>query len=155
MTRRNLPIDSSRGFTLIELLVVVVVTAILLALAAPSFRQIIQNQRIRAASSDLYASLALARSEAIKRNTNITLSPVGGSWANGWQVSHPSVAGAFLEQHSSLQGISIVTTATNVRFLSSGRVDTGAATFTISGAGASSQRCVSIDLGGRPSVKTC
>lgn len=75
------------GFTLIEAMVVVVILAILAGLATPSFRGIIASQRVRNAASDLLSDMMLARSEAIRRNTPVTISAVGSSWSNGWTVA--------------------------------------------------------------------
>jgi type IV fimbrial biogenesis protein FimT len=78
-----------RGFTLIELLVVVAIFGLLLTLAVPSFNDLILSTRIKGAASDIYASFALARSEALKRNANVTVgpTPAGASWTGGWQVA--------------------------------------------------------------------
>jgi len=80
---------AARAFTVIELLVVIAIFAILLALAAPSFHDLILSTRVKSAASDIYASFALARSEALKRNANVTVGPVppGASWTAGWQVA--------------------------------------------------------------------
>ena len=59
----------SAAFTLIELMVVVAVIAIILVLAAPSFRDMILMQRLRGINSQVVADLAYARSEAISRGT--------------------------------------------------------------------------------------
>jgi type IV fimbrial biogenesis protein FimT len=82
------------GFTLIELLVAMGVMAILVAVAAPSFRDTIMGVRMSAQVNDMMADLALARSEAIKRNRTVILCPspaphtncAGTNWANGWMV---------------------------------------------------------------------
>ena len=78
------------GFTLIELLVVIAIVAILGAIALPSFRDIIQSNRLSAASSALQVSLSLARSEASKRGADarVTVAANGtaGAWGNGWTV---------------------------------------------------------------------
>lgn len=78
------------GFSLIELMVVVAMVAILGALAAPSFTQLLRNNRLAAASSALQVSLSLARSEAVKRGSDarVTIAANGtaGSWLNGWTV---------------------------------------------------------------------
>ena len=58
--------SGSRGFTLIELMVAVAMIAILSAVAAPSFSEMMVRSAIRSASSDLGADLNLARAEAIR-----------------------------------------------------------------------------------------
>jgi type IV fimbrial biogenesis protein FimT len=61
----------SSGFTLIELLIVVAITVVLAALAIPSFTQMIQNSRIRAASDSVLNGIQVARAEAVKRNARV------------------------------------------------------------------------------------
>jgi len=63
----------SRGFTLIEMLAVLTISAILVALALPSFRSIIRSSQISSTSNDLLAAVDLARSEAIRRNVNVSI----------------------------------------------------------------------------------
>lgn len=77
-----------RGFTFIELLVTIAIVAILTAVAAPSFNPIIQRWRVRGVAEDLQATLYYARSEAIKRSGNISISAESGDWNNGWKVTH-------------------------------------------------------------------
>lgn len=78
------------GFTLIEAMVVVAIVAIIGAIAAPSFRDLLRNNRLSAASSTLQVSLSLARSEAAKRGSDsrVTVAANGtaGQWDNGWTV---------------------------------------------------------------------
>lgn len=80
------------GFTIIELMIALAIAAILAAIAAPSFRATIQNNRLVTQVNELQASLGLARSEAIKQNNNVTTCPSSngtsctGSWQNGWIV---------------------------------------------------------------------
>jgi type IV fimbrial biogenesis protein FimT len=61
------------GFTLIELMVTVAVITILLMIAAPSFKQLIAQQRLKNINAELVSTLQFARSEAIARNTPIFL----------------------------------------------------------------------------------
>lgn len=67
------PASSVSGFTLIELMVVLAVAGVLATLAVPSFKSLIQSQRVKNASFELYAALSLARNEAIKRNSDVTV----------------------------------------------------------------------------------
>jgi type IV fimbrial biogenesis protein FimT len=76
------------GFTLIELMMVIVVLAIVLAIGVPSFRTLIINNRVTGEANDFAAALNIARSEAIKRRVNVTLTAASGSsWEAGWTVT--------------------------------------------------------------------
>jgi type IV fimbrial biogenesis protein FimT len=77
------------GFTLIELMVTVIVLVIVVTTAAPSMIQLVTSQRTRNAAADLASAVTLTRSEAVNRNTTITMaaSGSGGSWSGGWAVT--------------------------------------------------------------------
>lgn len=64
----------SRGVTLIELMVVVSVLVVVLALAAPTFRDMIETQRLRGTSSQLVTDLQFARSESVTRQEPVGMS---------------------------------------------------------------------------------
>lgn len=84
----------ARGMTMIELLITVVILAILMAIAVPSFRNASLGSQLSAAANNLLASVQLARSEAIKRNTAVTLCATAdgatcaasGGWEQGWII---------------------------------------------------------------------
>lgn len=143
---------SAKGFTLVELMLVVAILAIVATVAMPSFTEVIESQRMKGAATDLMIVLTRARSEAIKRNTNVTLSPKAGDWANGWQLPDPT-SGALIDDHGTIPGITISGPG-SVVYQGSGRVQgSSAPSFAISGSVTSSVRCVAVDLSGRPSVK--
>lgn len=85
-----------RGFTLAELMVVLAMAAVLTGMAVPSFRTMIADNRLATATNTFVSHLALARSEAIKLRTTISLCRSGdpdaaapvcagaGSTANDW-----------------------------------------------------------------------
>ena len=84
---------ATRGFTLIELMIAVALLAIGLALGTPYIRDAVMNVRMTGQANDLMADLALARSEAVKRNVRVALctstngTTCGGStWADAWLV---------------------------------------------------------------------
>ena len=88
-------IDRSRGFTMMELITAMALTAIILAMAVPSFQIFVKNNRIEVAAEDFVTALNTARSEAMKRSTEVFLcrsttdtgcSPSGTSnnWTEGW-----------------------------------------------------------------------
>ena len=61
------------GFTLVELMIVVALVAILLALAAPSFRETIARNRLEGVAGELSTDFQYARSEAVARNAQVGL----------------------------------------------------------------------------------
>jgi type IV fimbrial biogenesis protein FimT len=56
-----------------ELMITLALIGVLAALAVPSMRDFIRNGRLTSASNDLLRSLNLARTEAIKRQTNVAV----------------------------------------------------------------------------------
>ncbi|WP_127475940.1 GspH/FimT family pseudopilin [Sulfurivermis fontis] len=76
-----------RGFTLVEVMVTLVVLAIVLSFAVPSFNTLLQDNRMTTRANDVVIALNLARSEAIKRGADATVTATGGDWNNGWTVA--------------------------------------------------------------------
>src|SRR5512140_595370 len=113
---------ASRGFTIIELLVVIAIFAILASLAGPSMTRLIGQQRLKSAATDLHLAMVKARAEAIKRNTNVTVAPTDGNWANGWRIPDPtSSAAPALELRGPTTSVSVATSATPVIYTGTGR----------------------------------
>ena len=149
----------SRGFTLVELMVVVGILGILMAIAAPAFSSFVANQRVRDTASDLITVFLRARSEALTRNVSVTVAPVSGTsdWSAGWNIPNPGYAGKFIEQHGAATGVTVTGSglaAGTVLFTNVGRIGS-AAQLDISATSASMRRCVSIEIVGRPKVKSC
>lgn len=76
----------ARGFTLIELMVTLAVFAILVTVAVPSFRDVIENNRLATEVNRILSSLSYARSEAVRLSDEVTVTAINGSFANGWCV---------------------------------------------------------------------
>ncbi len=85
------------GFTIIELMVAIAVLGVLMGIGVPGMQSFLQNSRLTSQINLLSTSLAIARSEAIKRNdrvlicvsTNGTACEATGSgttWDEGWLV---------------------------------------------------------------------
>lgn len=152
------PRSRNTGFTLPELVVTVGIVSILAAIAAPSFSDLIASQRARTGASDLYLALAKARSEAIKRNANVTLSPKEGLWHKGWTIVGPAVTpgdpDVTLEEHNEISG-AVITGPASVVYQSTGRVRGGTSpAFGFSFTGTNAAACVKVDLSGLPTQKS-
>lgn len=80
------------GFTLLELMVAVALVAILVAIGIPSYQSLRQEQMVRAATQAVYTDMMLLKSEAIKRNQNLSLF-VFKSGENDWCYRIPIDAG--------------------------------------------------------------
>jgi type IV fimbrial biogenesis protein FimT len=74
------------GFTLLELIVAISIAGILMALAIPSFSDMIRNNRLTTYTNELVTALNIAHSEAIKRGQQVVVRKTGANWENGWQV---------------------------------------------------------------------
>lgn len=70
----------ARGFTILELMIALGITAILVAIAAPTMRSFIENARIRASSESLQNGLSIARNEAVRRNARVEFVAVDTGW---------------------------------------------------------------------------
>ena len=145
------------GFTLIEILIVVAILAILVTVAAPNMRAFMDAQRVKSPASDLYASLVLARSEAITRNASVDLVPNVADWAGGWRVRVQSGGTVLRVQDAYAARLSITSNQAGVlTYGGNGRLVTSAATFRIRVPENpdARMRCVSVDVSGRPNVRT-
>lgn len=84
------------GFTLYELLIAIVILGVILAIGIPNLSQFTRNSRMSATANDLHAAFQLARSEASRAKTNITIcasansmdagADCGGTWEQGYIV---------------------------------------------------------------------
>lgn len=75
----------NRGFTMVELMIVIAIVAIAVALAVPSFRDLIERKAVSGAAEAVYEQIQLARSEALKRSKPmlVDFNVNGTSWAVG------------------------------------------------------------------------
>jgi type IV fimbrial biogenesis protein FimT len=152
---------AARGFTLIELMVTLTILAIMLGLGVPAFRNFTDGQKVKSASYELSTSFAIARSEAIKRNTSVTIAPVtSGSWASGWTVK-AGTANTLVHEQGSFPLLTISRLPSgapaNVVFQATGRPDPASSSasrsyFQINGS--ASVRCITLDAVGIPSTSS-
>jgi type IV fimbrial biogenesis protein FimT len=84
------------GFTLYELLVTMLIVGVVMTLGIPNLTAFTKNSRMTSAANDLHATFQLARSEAARSKTNITIcasaTPLAadadcdGTWDQGFIV---------------------------------------------------------------------
>lgn len=116
------------GFTLYELLTTLLIVGVILAIGVPNMQLFRQNSRMTAVANDLHSSFHLARSEAARTKTNITIcasadsmtaNPTcGGELEAGWIVFEDLDADivadageAILRQFPPIAGDIVITTA--------------------------------------------
>lgn len=134
--------EKYRGFTIIELLITLALLSIIVAFAVPAFNNIILNNRFTSYSNTFVTGLAMARSEAISRNDNVSLVNVvadaNNEWGGGWQVvaTGPGVLRTFeaINNDYVLNSVGDISTFT---FDGDGRLTTGGDTVQLRMAAAS------------------
>lgn len=167
------------GFTLTELLVVIAISAILATSIAPFALSVVDEIRIRGYTNQFMSDLALARSEAIKRNSRVTLckseNGVGcassGGWQQGWIIFHDQNGNGtadagepVIRQMSALaQGFNltgnmpvsryITYAATGTTQLTSGAFQAGTVTICRASSSAVNARIIVINSAGRPRTR--
>lgn len=122
----------TRGFTLMELVVTVTIAGIMLAVAAPSLRSFILDNRLATQAAEFTSALSMARSEATKRSRRVVVSPATTGFDGGWRIWEDSngnslqdLGEASIRVHESLQGNTLTGTGvtTPIAYLPSGFMD--------------------------------
>jgi type IV fimbrial biogenesis protein FimT len=117
---------------------VIVVLAVMLSLAAPSFSNLIRDQRVKTIVGDIHSTLIYARSEAIKRNQFVAVCAKtddgfgcqnSTDWARGWIVyldtdgnGFPGAVSDILKRQDTITGLAISGTGTNITYPGDGRL---------------------------------
>lgn len=167
-------ITRQSGFTLIELAIVVMIIGVIASIAVPGFASLIVGQRASSAATDLYIALATARSEATKRNTDVTLqaaahgSCTSTTWACGWTIPDPDptlTTPRNLLNHDAIPYATLTPSPSSMASLvyqSSGRIQTSSLpsgttkvsfAITTTSSSVSATKYVCLDVSGRPFVQ--
>lgn len=147
----SFPSKRQAGFTLIELIVTMTLMAILAALAAPSYRELTANTRLRDTAGTLSLSLTQARSEAAKRSAPVRIVPNEGGWGQGWSILDANDTVLFSQ--GALEGVTFVEAPGDpVVYVASGRVlGNDPIEFSLKSTHVSeAARCVTTDAAGYP-----
>jgi len=75
-----------RGFTMIELLITMALIGMTLAVGIPNFARYMQNTQNRTAAESILNGLQLARSEAVKRSTQVRFELTDATGKVAWNV---------------------------------------------------------------------
>lgn len=137
----------SHGFTLVEMLVTLAIFAVLLMIALPSMRPFLQSQSVKNASMDIVSTVALARSEAIKRNATVDVKATNAAdWSLGWVVSQGTNV---IRKQGSLGNIAITPSSASFSFDGNGRMTSTGATFAIAPVNKTGSQplCLSVTVG--------
>lgn len=152
-------------------MVTLAVAAIVVTVAVPSFRAIVQNNRAATQANELVTALNLARSEAVKRGVSVSMCPssnqdtCSGGWADGWIVFvDPNNDGVrqstevLLRAWGPLRGDATLTGPTNIRYQGTGGLPgtTAPAPFQhrVAGCSGNQGRDITLNLAGRATVTT-
>ena len=82
--------QNDSGFTLVELMIVIAIAGILVVIAAPSYRDMLERNRIKQVAEALKSDLQFARTQAIKLSDDITVDKdtgTDGDWCYGFDTS--------------------------------------------------------------------
>ncbi len=146
------------GYTLIELMVVIAIVGILASIAVPGFTRLLADNRVRSTAQAFHVALIKARSEALKRNATGTVRARSGGWSAGWQIADEAPdPDLIIEESAAVARVTLTEASglTRVDFLSSGRLAPLAAAPLMrieDASGKAADRCVRVDLSGRPRI---
>ena len=76
----------SKGFTLIEVMIVTVIMAIGVALAVPSWNNVIQKRNVTSAAEEIASFLIFAQGQSIKSNEEVTVTVTRSNDGTSWCV---------------------------------------------------------------------
>lgn len=137
-------------------MVVVSLAAIMAGIGVPSYRNFIASQRAKTAAGNYATTLIQARSEAIKRNTNVTVTAAATGWVGGWTVAVGTTTLSTQDAYTGLTFTCVSTASATcpvsvITYTRTGRLSVAVPKIQIdSSVSTGNQRCVALDLSGLP-----
>lgn len=117
-----------------ELMIAVAIAGIMAAVALPSFSAMIKNNCMTTNANRLVASLQLAKSEAVKRRTDVDVTAsgatVGNKWGAGWTIADGADTIRVVQLTCGLDTTTFAGTDDSITYDSSGFTNS-ASTFTL------------------------
>ena len=134
---RNLE-NSQNGLTVVELLIILAAIAIVVMISVPGSTMVLEQYRLKAASSGLVDSLNLAKEEAMMRNSMVKICPSSngrfcrsdGNWNHGWLVYSDGNGDGTVQEIEFIKAFPAP--SQKVRIIATGAVE-GIAAFTLAG----------------------
>ena len=171
MNANTSPRGRAAGFTLVELVVTLVIIGVTSVIALPAFTGLIRSNRVTAQTNEMVASLALARTEAIRSNSplvgnrDVVLCPsatgltCSADWGAGWIVARrvDDAVVTVLRHVQEPTSMSITGAGAEIVFDRRGRLVVGPPTITVRPSSCSSgspyQRTLQINQSGQVRVQ--
>ena len=132
---------SKDGFTALEMMIVLVILAVIMAIAAPSYRGYTAKKRLEGAAWQVYNDLMSARMAAVKKGVPVSLSVISGneySLTAGNSVSNKNI-------HPTYQDVAL-STGYNPVFNSNGTVSSTGSIVVTSKSSLLSQKTLTISI---------
>ena len=166
--------NTAHGFSLVELLVTVTLVAVLLAVGLPSYQSVTTSNRMAGEMNALMGDLQVARSEAVKQGSTVTICPTistaapyacsnSGSWSGGWVIfagASSATSSSPLRLQTALGGTDVLQSNSSavVKAVSFNRygfsTNTGSITLNDANSTAERRRCAVISTAGHISLQT-
>ncbi len=163
------PCRRADGFTFIEVMVTLVIAGILMSIAVPGIKSLLNVQKMKSATFDLVTTAIRARSESIKwsgaSSASISITPQSGDFSNGWCVVFTSATACsvsapgdeVMQVITPIRGVTYAYqgTVAPIVFTRTGRLSGGVAVklLVTDNDGFATPRCVIFDTNGNASVR--
>ncbi|HFB66201.1 MAG TPA: prepilin-type N-terminal cleavage/methylation domain-containing protein [Aeromonadales bacterium] len=156
----------TKGFTLVELMIAITIATVIISIALPAFRSLIQNNRAATQANEIRTALSMARSEAIKRAANVSVCSNSGttSWQSGWFVQTDANSNCSIDasdgdellrnQNGLSGGVTLTGTQASIAFFPEGRANSALTLTLVSPDCTGDQnRVISVSITGHVSVQ--